>query len=97
MNPGPGIIAPDVLQKCHQELLNYRGTNISVMEMSHRQSEFQEISENLQKDFRKFMKVPDNFHVFLMNGGGIANFSSVPLNLGQHVFNSGSANYIVSG
>lgn len=99
MNPGPAMIAPDVLQKCHNELLNYKGTNISVMEMSHRQQEFTELADNLQKDFRTFMKIPDNFQVFYMQGGGIANFSSVPLNLGCHVFGEkdASANYLVSG
>jgi phosphoserine aminotransferase len=97
MNPGPAMIAPEVLHKCHEELLNYKGTNISVMEMSHRQSEFSEISEKLYVDFRKFMKIPDNFQVFYMNGGGIAHFSGVPLNLGQHAFKTGSANYLITG
>ena len=60
---------PEVLQKAKDQLINYKGLGISVIEMSHRQKEFFEIAQNLEKNLRKFMKVPENFKVIYMQGG----------------------------
>ena len=82
LNPGPAKVCPEVLQKYHSEFFDYQGTGCNIMEFSHRQKEFTDVAESLHYEFRKFMKVPDNFKLFFINGGGISNFTSVPLNLG---------------
>jgi len=68
-NPGPGVLPREVLQNLQKEFLDYGGTNVSVLEMSHRQPEFLDISRRLESSFREFMKVPDNFNILLLNGG----------------------------
>lgn len=99
LNPGPAKVCPEVLDKFYNEFYDYKGTGINIMEFSHRQKEFTDIADSLHVEFRKFMKVPDNFKLFFIQGGGISNFSSVPLNLGCHVFGDAdaSANYLISG
>lgn len=97
LNPGPAKVCPEVLDEFYQDFYNYKGTGCNIMEFSHRQKEFTDMIDSLHFEFRKFMKVPDNFRLFFINGGGISNFTSVPLNLGCHVYNEGSANYLISG
>lgn len=72
---------------------------MSVIEMSHRQREFADMATKLKDDFRKVMKVPENFHILFEQGGATQQFTSVPLNLASHVFNEPgwNANFLISG
>ena len=62
---GPCVLPRAVLQKCAEEMYNYRGTGQSVMELSHKQDEFRYISTMTKNEIRKFLKVPDNFRIML--------------------------------
>ncbi len=66
---GPCVLPKAVLDKCVEEMYNYRGSGQSVMELSHRQDEFRYISVMTKNEIRKFLKVPDNYRVLLQQGG----------------------------
>jgi len=70
-----------------------------MIEMSHRQPEFAEITDKLQREFRKFMKVPDDWQVYLMQGGATLQFSGIPINLACHTYGTDAAraNYLITG
>jgi phosphoserine aminotransferase len=70
-----------VLERAQAELLDYRGTGMSVMEMSHRSPEFEEILERAERDLRHLMTIPDEYAVLFLQGGGSLQFSMVPMNL----------------
>ena len=70
-----------VLERVRAELLDYRGTGMSVMEMSHRSPEFEEILERAERDLRRLMAIPDEYAVLFLQGGGSLQFSMVPMNL----------------
>ena len=99
LNPGPGMLVNDVLKKAHSELLNYRNSGMSMIEMSHRQPEFAEITDKLQREMRKFMKVPDDWQIYLMQGGATLQFSGIPINLACHTYGTDAAvaNYLITG
>lgn len=78
---GPAVLPLDVLKKAQEELVDYRGTGMSVMEMSHRGKEYSEIHENASKNLRKLMNIPDNYKVLFIQGGASTQFAMVPLNL----------------
>jgi len=80
-SPGPAALPESVLQQAQAELLDYKGTGVSVMEMSHRSKEFLEIAEQAEADFRELLAIPENYQVFFMQGGASLQFSMVPLNL----------------
>jgi phosphoserine aminotransferase len=80
-NAGPGGLPLPVLERVRQELLDYRGTGMSVMEMSHRSPEFEEILERAERDLRRLMAIPDEYAVLFLQGGGSLQFSMVPMNL----------------
>jgi phosphoserine aminotransferase len=80
-NPGPGALPLPVLERVREELLDYRGTGMSVMEMSHRSSEFEEILERAERTLRRLLNVPDEYAVIFLQGGGSMQFSMVPANL----------------
>jgi phosphoserine aminotransferase len=80
-NAGPGALPLAVLQRIREELLDYRGTGMSVMEMSHRSAEFEEIIERAEKNLRKLMGIPEEYGVIFVQGGGSAQFTMAPLNL----------------
>ena len=61
---GPCILPKEVFQQAADEMLDYHGTGISVLEMSHRSPEFAEISRKAKEDLRKFLEIPDNFEIF---------------------------------
>lgn len=89
-----------MLERFQNEFLDYKGLGISVLEMSHRQPESQELTNRLLSDFRKLMKIPDNFHILLQRGGTTQQFSAVPLNLTGHVYGDeklATANYLITG
>jgi phosphoserine aminotransferase len=80
-NAGPGALPLAVLQRIREELLDYRGTGMSVMEMSHRSAEFEEIIERAEKNLRKLMGIPEEYGVIFVQGGGSGQFTMAPLNL----------------
>ncbi|MBW3110809.1 3-phosphoserine/phosphohydroxythreonine transaminase [Bacillus sp. MCCB 382] len=91
---GPAVLPEPVLQKVQAELLNYRESGMSVMELSHRSAPFQNIIEEAQGLLRELLSIPDDYQVIFMQGGASLQFSMIPLNLlgeGQ------GADYIVTG
>jgi len=68
-SPGPGILPKAVLREAQEKLMDYNGTGLSVMEMSHRSKAFIEIAEKARADLRTLLAIPDNFQVFMFQGG----------------------------
>ena len=91
---GPAMMPTPVLEAIQSELLNYRGSGMSVMEMSHRSSVFQQILKDAKDDLRTLMNIPENYEILFLQGGGTVQFSMVPLNLMPR---GGKADYIISG
>ena len=91
---GPAVLPLAVLKKAQDELMDYQGTGMSVMEMSHRSKEFIAITSNAEQNLRKLMGIPDNYKVLFLQGGASTQFAMVPLNL---FFKSKSADYINTG
>ena len=91
---GPSMLPLSVLKTAQAELLEYKGTGQSVMEMSHRSKEYEEIIETAEADLREIMNIPDNYDVFFTQGGGFTQFASVPLNL---MNKNNKADYIITG
>ncbi len=91
---GPSVLPMEVLLEAQSDLVNYKGCGMSVMEMSHRSQYFQDIIDAAEADLRDLMKIPDNYKVLFLQGGGTLQFSMVPMNL---LRNSGKADYIVTG
>jgi phosphoserine aminotransferase len=80
-NAGPGALPLPVLEHVREELLDYRGSGLSVMEMSHRSPEFEEILERAERALRRLLTVPDDYAVIFLQGGGSLQFTMVPANL----------------
>jgi phosphoserine aminotransferase len=80
-NAGPGALPLAVLERMREELLDYRGTGMSVMEMSHRSPEFEAISDNAERALRRALGIPDDYAVAFLQGGGSLQFAMVPMNL----------------
>ena len=90
---GPAMLPEPVLQEAAQEMLDYQGTGMSVMEMSHRSKAFDAIIKGAEQDLRDLIGIGDDYEVLFLQGGASQQFSAVPLNLLQ----KGKADYIVSG
>ena len=90
---GPANLPEEVLQQAADEMLDWHGSGMSVMEMSHRGKEFISIYETAQADFRALMAVPSNFKILFMQGGGLAENAIIPLNLSR----SGMADFVITG
>lgn len=93
-NAGPAALPLEVLQEAKAELLDFGGTGMSVMELSHRSREYDAVHAQAEQLLRKLLGIPDDFHVLFVQGGASLQFSMVPLNLlgeGQ------AANYILTG
>ncbi|MBR9903320.1 MAG: 3-phosphoserine/phosphohydroxythreonine transaminase [Gammaproteobacteria bacterium] len=91
---GPAALPVAVLERAREELLDYQGRGLSVMEMSHRSDEFIAIAERAEADFRQLLGVPDNYKVLFLQGGASMQFAMLPMNLlGQ----GGSGNFIQTG
>ena len=90
---GPASLPEEVLQQAADEMLDWHGSGMSVMEMSHRGKEFVSIYESAQLDFRALMAVPSNFKILFMQGGGLAENAIVPLNLSHGT----GADFVVTG
>ena len=78
---GPAVLPEPVLQEAAAEMLDYRGTGMSVMEMSHRSKPYQQIIDEAEADLRTLMDIPDNYKVLFMQGGASQQFAMVPMNL----------------
>ena len=78
---GPAVLPEEVLKEAAAEMLDYNGTGMSVMEMSHRSKAFEEIIETAEQDIRDLLKIPDNYKVLFLQGGAHQQFAAVPLNL----------------
>lgn len=91
---GPSKLPEQVMEEVQKELVNYKNTGISVMEMSHRSSDYSTINTNTQNLARDLLKIPDNYSVMFLQGGGTGLFAAVGMNL---MSKTGSADYIVTG
>ena len=91
---GPSCLPEDVLKECAAEMMDCNGTGQSVMEMSHRSSAFEPIIQDAEAMVRKLMKVPENYKVLFVQGGGSTQFAMIAENLGIH---TGKAAYIETG
>ena len=78
---GPSMLPLEVLEQAQKEMLCYGNSGMSVMEMSHRSKDFEEIIETAEADLRELMNIPDNYKVLFLQGGGHTQFAMVPLNL----------------
>ncbi len=90
---GPAVLPEEVLKEAAEEMLNYRGCGMSVMEMSHRSKMFQQIIDEAEQDLRDLMNIPDNYKVLFLQGGASQQFAAVPMNL----MKNGKAAYIITG
>jgi phosphoserine aminotransferase len=93
-NPGPAALPLEVLQQAQAEMLDYKGTGMSVMEISHRSKEFEAIVADAQNDLRDLMKIPANYKILFLQGGASLQFAMVPMNFRPA---GASADYIVTG
>ena len=91
---GPSMLPIEVLEDAAANLTNYKGCGTSVMEMSHRSKEFQQIIDDAEANLRKLMNIPDNYKVLFLQGGGTLQFSMVPMNL---MTKNKKADYIITG
>jgi phosphoserine aminotransferase len=78
---GPAMLPEEVLQQAASEMTDWRGSGMSVMEMSHRGKEFVSIAEKAEADLREIMKIPGNYKVLFLQGGATSQFAMVPMNL----------------
>ena len=78
---GPAVLPEEVLREAAEEMLDYKGTGMSVMEMSHRSKAFEAIIGDAEKDLRDLMKIPDNYKVLFLQGGASQQFAMIPMNL----------------
>ena len=78
---GPAVLPEEVLKEAADEMLDYRGTGMSVMEMSHRSKAYQQIIEEAEQDLRDLMNIPDNYKVLFLQGGASTQFAMIPMNL----------------
>lgn len=90
---GPACLPEEVLKEAAEEMLDYCGSGMSVMEMSHRSSTFDQIIKTAEQDLRDLMQIPDNYKVLFLQGGASQQFAMIPMNLMKNKV----ADYIVTG
>ena len=90
---GPAVLPEEVLKEAADEMLDYKGTGMSVMEMSHRSAAYDAIIKEAEQDLRDLMDIPDNYKVLFLQGGASQQFAMIPMNL----MKNGVADYIVTG
>ncbi|MBQ8193823.1 MAG: 3-phosphoserine/phosphohydroxythreonine transaminase [Oscillospiraceae bacterium] len=90
---GPAVLPEEVLREAADEMMDYRGTGMSVMEMSHRSKAYDEIIKDAEKDLRELMNIPDNYKVLFLQGGASQFFAEVPMNMMKNK----KAAYIITG
>ena len=81
---GPAVLPEEVLKEAAEEMLDYKGTGMSVMEMSHRSKAFEEIINEAEQDLRDLMGIPDNYKVLFLQGGASQQFAMIPMNFMKH-------------
>ena len=91
---GPAVLPIDVLEKAQDELLNWHGSGMSVMEMSHRGKEFNSIIKSAEEDLRTLLSIPEDYHVLFVQGGASTQFAAVPLNLSTE---EDTVDYLITG
>ena len=94
---GPAVLPEDVLRECQEEMLDYRGCGMSVMEMSHRSAMYQKIIDDAEADLRDLMGIPDNYSVLFLQGGASQQFAAIPLNICNLGGANKKADYILTG
>ena len=90
---GPAVLPEEVLKEAAEEMFDYKGTGMSVMEMSHRSKAYDEIIKTAEADLRELMNIPDNYKVLFLQGGASQQFAMIPMNLMKNK----KAAYIVTG
>ena len=90
---GPAVLPESVLKEAAEEMLDYKGTGMSVMEMSHRSKAFDDIIKTAEADLRDLMNIPDNYKVLFLQGGASQQFAAIPMNLMKNKV----ADYIITG
>ena len=90
---GPAVLPEEVLQEAAAEMMDYKGTGMSVMEMSHRSKAYQAIIDEAEADLRELMNIPGNYKVLFLQGGASQQFAMIPMNL----MKNGVADYIITG
>lgn len=90
---GPAVLPEEVLKEAAEEMLDYKGTGMSVMEMSHRSKTFENIIQEAEADLRDLMNIPDNYKVLFLQGGASQQFAAIPMNLMKNKV----ADYIITG
>ena len=90
---GPAVLPEEVLKEAADEMLDYKGCGMSVMEMSHRSKVFDDIIKEAEQDLRDLMGIPDNYKVMFLQGGASQQFAAVPMNL----MKNRKAGYIITG
>lgn len=90
---GPAVLPEEVLREAAEEMMDYRGCGMSVMEMSHRSKVYDEIIKEAEADLRELMNIPDNYRVLFLQGGASQQFAAVPMNLMKNK----KAGYIITG
>lgn len=90
---GPAVLPEEVLKEAADEMMDYRGCGMSVMEMSHRSKVYDDIIKTAEKDLRELLNIPDNYKVMFLQGGASTQFAMIPMNL----MKNGVADYIITG
>lgn len=90
---GPAVLPEEVLKEAAEEMLDYKGTGMSVMEMSHRSKAYETILDEAEQDLRDLLKIPDNYKVLFMQGGASQQFAMIPMNLMKNKV----GDYIITG
>lgn len=90
---GPAVLPEEVLKEAAEEMLDYKGTGMSVMEMSHRSKAFEGIIQDAEKTLRELMNIPDNYKVLFLQGGASQQFAMIPMNLMKNKV----ADHIITG
>ena len=90
---GPAALPTSVLAEIADEMMDYRGCGMSVLEMSHRSSMYQQIIDDAEATLRRLLSIPDNYRVLFLQGGATLQFAGIPMNLMRR----GRAGYIVTG
>ncbi len=90
---GPSMLPEDVLKKAAEQMMDCNGSGMSVMEMSHRSSEYESIIQGAEALLRELMQIPDNYKVLFLQGGASSQFAMIPLNL----MRTGKADYVITG
>ncbi len=89
---GPAVLPEEVLKEAADEMMDYKGTGMSVMEMSHRSKAYETIINEAEADLRDLLSIPDNYKVLFLQGGASQQFAMVPMNL----FQNGVGDYIIT-